>query len=297
VSTRRSVLVTGAGGQVGREATSRFEAAGWDVVACDRTRLDVADRDAVLAAVTTVRPHAVVNLAAWNAVDAAESDPEGALRINALAVRHLAEASRRVGARLCHVSTDYVFDGTKDGPYTEWDRTNPLSAYGRSKEAGEREAGPEALVVRTSWVCGAQGSNAVKTVLKLAAEPDRTLAFVTDQVGCPTMAADLAATLVTLVGQGHAGMFHVTNGGPVSWYEFVQAILEAGGHSPDRVRPITTAEMDPPRPAPRPANSVLGDLALRGSGLAPLRHHREALAELVAEIRAQGEIPVGPGNR
>ena len=285
MSARRRVLVTGAGGQVGREATPRFEAAGWDVVACDRSRLDVADRDAVLAAVTSLRPDAVVNLAAWNAVDAAETDPEGALRVNALAVRYLADAARRVGAQLCHVSTDYVFDGTKQSPYTEWDPTNPTSAYGRSKAAGEQEVGPDGLVVRTSWVCGAHGANAVKTVLTLAEDPDRTLAFVTDQRGCPTMAGDLAAALVRLVSEGHTGTFHATNAGAVSWYEFVQAILAEAGHPIDRVRPISTAEMDPPRPAPRPANSELGDLALRTAGIGPLRHHREALAELVAEIR------------
>ncbi len=284
----RTVLVTGAGGQVGLEAVDLFAAAGWEVVACDRARLDVTDRDAVLGAVTGLAPDAVVNLSAYNAVDAAETDVDGAFRVNAVAVRHMAEAARRAGARFCHVSTDYVFDGTKDGPYLEWDRTNPVSVYGRSKEAGEREAGPDALVVRTSWVCGARGGNAVKTVLKLAEDPDRQLAFVTDQRGCPTMAKDLAAALVRLVGEGHTGTFHVTNAGAVSWYEFVQEILEAAGHSRDRVRPIATAEMDPPRPAPRPTNSVLDHAALRLSGLPPMRDHREALEELVAEIARQG---------
>lgn len=279
------VLITGAGGQVGSEATVRFDAAGWDVVAFDHRRLDICDRGAVLAAVEANRPRAVVNLAAWNAVDAAEADPDGALAVNAIAVRHLAEASRRTGARLCHVSTDYVFDGKKSSPYKEWDQTNPTSAYGYSKAAGEREAGSDALVVRTSWVCGRQGRNVVSTVLDLAADPARTLAFVEDQRGCPTMAADLADALVDLVGDGHTGLFHVTNAGAVSWYEFVQEILTAAGHSPDRVRPITTAEMDPPRPAPRPANSVLDGAALRLSGLAPLRHHAEALAELVADLQ------------
>jgi dTDP-4-dehydrorhamnose reductase len=285
VSGRRTVLVTGAGGQVGREATVLFDRAGWDVVAHDRAGLDITDRSAVLDAVAAAAPEAVVNLAAWNAVDLAETEVDGAYAVNAMAVRHLAEASRRAGAHLCHVSTDYVFDGTKTGPYVEWDRTNPQSAYGRSKEAGEQEVGPDGTIVRTSWVCGAQGGNAVKTVLKLAEDPDRQLAFVTDQVGCPTMAADLAATLVTLVADRHTGTFHVTNGGAVSWYEFVQEILEAGGHSRDRVRPILAAEMDPPRPAPRPANSVLDGAALRLSGLPPLRHHVEALADLVAELR------------
>lgn len=280
----RKVLVTGAGGQVGQEASELFDRAGWDVVACDRRRLDVANRNAVLEAVVGLRPDAVVNLAAWNAVDAAEADPEAAMAVNAIAVRHLAEGSRRVSARFCHVSTDYVFDGTKETPYDEWDRTNPMSAYGRSKAAGETELGAGDLLVRTSWVCGAKGRNAVTTVLDLAADPDRKLAFVADQRGCPTMAADLAATLVTLVGQGHAGCFHVTNGGPVSWYEFVQEILREAGHSPDRVSPIATEDLDPPRPAPRPRNSVLDGAALRLCGLPPLRHHTEALHDLVVEL-------------
>ena len=276
----------GRDGQVGTEATVRFAAAGWEVLAFGHRQLDICDRAAVLDAIDAAKPRAVVNLAAWNAVDAAEADPDGAMAVNAIAVRHLAEASRRAGARLCHVSTDYVFDGTKSGPYVEWDRTNPQSVYGASKEAGEREAGPDALVVRTSWVCGRRGRNVVSTVLDLAADPHRTLAFVDDQRGCPTMAADLADTLVTLVSEGHTGMFHVTNAGAVSWYEFVQEILVAAGYSPDRVRPIATADLDPPRPAPRPANSVLDGVALRLSGIAPLRHHVEALADLVGEFRA-----------
>jgi dTDP-4-dehydrorhamnose reductase len=288
----RRVLITGAGGQVGREATELFTAAGWEVTAHDRTGLDVTSRAAVLAAVEAARPHAIVNLAAWNAVDLAETEPDGAFAANAMAVRFLADAGRRVGARLCHVSTDYVFDGTKASPYVEWDRTNPTSVYGRSKEAGEREAGPDALVVRTSWVCGAQGSNVVTTVLKLAADAERTLAFVTDQRGRPTFARDLAAMLLTLVADEHIGTFHVTNDGAVSWFEFVQDVLEAAGHPRDRVRPILTAEMDPPRPAPRPANSVLDHAALRLSGLPPMRHYREALDEMIRDLRALGTVPI-----
>lgn len=284
MSARRTVLVTGARGQVGRESTVRFEAAGWDVVAHDRAGLDVTSRDDVLAAVAAADPDVVVNLAAWNAVDRAETEVDAAYAVNALAVRHLVAACRRTGARLCHVSTDYVFDGTKAGPYVEWDPPNPQSVYGRSKQAGEQEAGPLDLVVRTSWVCGLYGANLVKTVLELAADPDRQLAFVSDQVGCPTMAGDLAATLVSLVSDEHHGTFHVTNGGAVSWFEFVQEILGLAGHDPDRVRPITTDELDPPRPAPRPRNSELDGAALRLSGLPPLRHHREALEELVAAL-------------
>ena len=281
----RRILITGAGGQVGREASGLFESAGWQVVAHDRAGLDITNRSSVHGAVEAAAPDVVLNLAAYNAVDQAETDVDGAFAVNAMAVRHLAAASARHGARLCHVSTDYVFDGTSDRPYVEWDHTCGRSVYGRSKEAGEREAGPEALIVRTSWVCGQHGGNLVKTVLRLAEDPDRDLAFVTDQIGCPTMATDLAATLVTLISGEHRGIFHVTNGGAVSWYEFVQEILEAAGHSRDRVRPISTAELDPPRPAPRPENSVLDGAALRLAGLDPVRHHGEALAELVASIQ------------
>ncbi|MCU1351758.1 MAG: rmlD [Acidimicrobiales bacterium] len=285
--SNQCVLVTGAGGQVGREIVPLLAARGCDPVGYDHHALDITDRAAVRAALDELRPDAVVNLAAYNAVDAAESDPDGALRVNAMAVRNLVEACRSTGARLCHVSTDYVFDGTKDGPYQEWDRPNPMSAYGRSKAAGEQELRPEDLLVRTSWVCGQHGRNAVTAVLGLAAEAGRELTFVDDQRGCPTMAADLAATLVDLVTDEHTGTFHVTNAGPVTWYEFVREILQAAGHDPDRVRPISTDELDPPRPAPRPRNSVLDGAALRVRGLTPVRDHREALAELVAALQSR----------
>lgn len=288
----RSVVITGAGGQVGLEAVDIFTASGWQVTACDRSRLDVTDREAVRDLIGSIRPDAVLNLAAWNAVDLAESEPDGAFASNAMAVRHLAQAAREVGAHLTHISTDYVFDGTKDTPYQEWDPVNPRSVYGRSKAAGELEAGPEALVVRTSWVCGARGSNVVKTVLNLAADPDRMLSFVTDQRGCPTLARDLAATLATLIEDRHSGIFHVTNSGAVSWYEFVQQILTTAGYPSSRVRPITTAEMDPPRPAPRPANSVLDHAALRLCGLPPMRHFTDPLGEMIDELRQMGSVPL-----
>lgn len=288
----RSVLITGAGGQVALEALDVFAAAGWQVHALARADLDVTDRSAVHAAVWGLRPDAVVNLSAWNDVDGAEADPEGALAVNAMAVRFLREAVRETGARLCHVSTDYVFDGTKGSAYTEWDPVCPASAYGRSKAAGEAELAPDDLCVRTSWVAGARGSNLVKTVLRLAAaDPDRQLAFVDDQRGCPTFARDLAQMLLVLVSERHTGRFHVTNSRAVSWYEFVREILVAGGHSPDRVRPISTAELDPPRPAPRPANSELAPTALRLAGLPPMRDFRAALDDMIAELATRDLTP------
>jgi dTDP-4-dehydrorhamnose reductase len=281
------VFVTGAGGQLGHDLVATCAAAGDDVVGVDRSQLDVGDRDAVLGAITSVRPDVVFHAAAWTAVDACEADPERAWRDNALAVRHVAEACRRSGAHLVHVSTDYVFDGTKAGPYVEWDAPNPRSVYGRSKLGGEAEAAacPGATVVRTSWVCGANGRNIVATVLGLlAADPGRELAFVDDQVGCPTFTADLAPLLRRLAAARVPGLFHAANEGAVTWYGFVRSVLAEAGYSPDQVRPITTAQLDPPRPAPRPANSVLDPAALRLSGLPTLPPWADALAALVKEL-------------
>ncbi len=284
------LLVTGAGGQLGHDVVLAATAAGDDVLGLDHAALDVTDRDAVLGAVTTWRPDAVVHCAAWTAVDACESDVERAFAANALAVRWVGEACDRVDAHLVHVSTDYVFDGTAPEPYREWDATGPRSVYGASKLAGEREAlalGPAAAVVRTSWVCGEHGSNMVRTVLKLA--PERagqpgSLAFVDDQRGCPTFTADLAPVLRRLALDRRSGLHHVTNQGAVSWYEFVAEVLRAGGHDPALVRPIASADLDPPRPAARPANSVLDNAVLRLAGLPLLRDFRAPLAELVARL-------------
>lgn len=277
------VIVTGAGGQLGQDLVAHCASLGDDVVAADRARLDVGDRDQVLGAITSVRPDVVVNAAAWTAVDACEGEPERAFRDNAVAVRWLREACDRVGAHLVQVSTDYVFDGTLDRPYREWDAPNPQSVYGASKLAGEVEAGPAACVVRTSWVCGAGGSNMVRTALRLLGE-GRPLAFVDDQRGCPTFTADLAPVIRRLAVDRRIGVHHVTNAVAVSWYEFVGEIAVASGHDPSAVRAITTAELDPPRPAPRPANSVLDNAVLRAAGLPELRHHTEPLAELVAHL-------------
>jgi len=281
------VLITGAGGQLGRDLQIHCEAQGDEVVAATRDALDVGDRDAVYQAITGVRPDVVVHAGAYTAVDACEGDPDTAFRVNALGTRWVADASRRAGAHLCHLSTDYVFDGTKDGPYVEWDRPNPQSVYGASKLGGEHEVAahaPGASVVRTSWVCGEHGGNMVKTVLRLADQPE--LAFVDDQRGHPSFTADLAVGIRRLVAARVPGLFHLTNQGEVSWYEFVQAILASAGHDPAKVRPIKTADLDPPRPAPRPANSVLDNAALRLAGFPLLPHYGESLDRLVATLTA-----------
>jgi dTDP-4-dehydrorhamnose reductase len=281
------LLVTGAGGQLGRDVVHSAEAAGDDVAGADHAALDVTDRDAVLGAITTWRPEAVIHCAAWTAVDACETDPDRAFTANAMATRWVAEGCHRVDAHLVHVSTDYVFDGRLERPYHEWDGPNPQSVYGASKRAGELEAlalGPAATVARTSWLCGEHGSNIVRTVLELASRSQETLAFVDDQRGCPTFTPDLAGVLRRLALDRRSGLYHVTNHGVVTWYEYVREILALAGHDPERVRAIATAELDPPRPAPRPANSVLENAALRAAGLPLLRDFREPLAELIAKL-------------
>jgi dTDP-4-dehydrorhamnose reductase len=273
------VLVTGAGGQVGRELVDAF--AGLDVVAAGHDRLDVGDRDAVLGAVTSLRPDVVVHAGAWTAVDACEGDPDRARRVNALGTRHVADGARRVGAHVVYVSTDYVFDGTKAGAYDEWDDAAPTSVYGRTKWGGELELDPGSTVVRTSWVFGRHGANFVKTVLRLAAEPGE-LRMVEDQRGCPTSAADLATVIRTLAVGRLPGVFHVTNQGATTWCQLARDILAVAGDDPARVVGITSGELG--RPAPRPANSVLDNAALRLSGIPLPPDHHDPLEQLVKEL-------------
>lgn len=279
------VLVTGAAGQLGHDLVAAATAAGDDVVGVDRAQLDVGDRASVLHVVADVRPDVVVNCAAWTAVDACEADPERAFRDNGDAVGHLRDACDAIGAHLVQISTDYVFDGMSDRAYREDDATNPLSVYGASKRAGERAAGSSATVVRTSWVCGTAGANMVKTVLRLMGEHP-VLRFVDDQRGCPTFTADLAPLVRRLAAERRAGVFHATNQGAVSWFEFVRDIVAAAGGDPATVEPIATADLQPPRPAQRPANGVLENAALAAAGIPLLRHYRDPLAELVAELRS-----------
>lgn len=234
-----------------------MRAAGGDAVGFTHAELDVTDAAAVRDALTGAT---VINCAAYTDVDGAESDPEAANAVNAAGARNVAEAA----ARVIYVSTDYVFDGSKAGPYVESDPVNPLSAYGRSKLEGERAtltASPHSLVVRTSWLFGPRGGNFVATMLRLGEERDE-IDVVDDQRGCPTFTGHLAEALVTLArGEGRLaggasahGFLHVAGAGSCSWFEFARAIFDRAGMHVD-VRPCTTAEF--PRPAPRPANSVL----------------------------------------
>jgi dTDP-4-dehydrorhamnose reductase len=296
------VLVTGAEGQLGRDLvdalSGRVPVAGLradlrtgslgarppcHVVATDLPGLDITDRGAVLRFGEDQRPDVVIHGAAYTAVDACEGNPELAFAVNAIGTRNVAEASRRIGAHFVYVSTDYVFDGRSSRPYVEWDAPNPTSVYGRSKYAGELECGPGDTIVRTSWVCGYHGANMVKTVLRLAGEPG-PLRFVADQHGSPTFTADLAGVLAVLATERRPGRFHVTNHGVTTWFGFAREVLAAVGADPMRVEPVATADLQPPRPAPRPANSALDNTALRLGGLPTLPPWEDGLRRLVAAL-------------
>lgn len=280
------ILVTGAAGQLGREIVDVAQVRGLDVVAADRTLLDITDDDAVRRVVALHRPDAIVHAAAWTAVDACEADPDKANRVNGTATAVIVAAAREVGASVHVISTDYVFDGTKSQPYVETDATNPQSAYGRSKLLAERSTDPQRdTVIRVSWLSGFHGANMVKTILRLAATPG-PLRFVSDQVGHPTFADDAAGMIVRLVTERRTGIWHVTNQRAVSWYRFACEVLAAAGEDPARVEPVLTSELVPPRPAPRPANSVLDNARLRAEGIELLDDFRVPLARLVTRLQA-----------
>jgi dTDP-4-dehydrorhamnose reductase len=300
------ILITGAYGQLGRDLADALAGRVPDggvrcallgpegprpglrheVLGTDIDTMPVDDRDAVQHTFASFRPELVLHGGAYTAVDLCETEVDAAYAVNTLGTRHVAEASAAVGAHMVYVSTDYVFDGTATRPYRESDAPCPTSVYGMSKLAGERECRPGSTIVRTSWLCGAHGKNIVRTVLRLA-EGERDLQFVDDQQGSPTFTADLAPAVVTLGLDRRPGVFHVTNGGVTTWCGFARAILAAAGADPGRVKPIRTADRDDP--APRPAYSVLDNMALRLSGLPALPDWQDALARLVPALRAQVE--------
>ena len=284
------VLVTGASGQLGIDCSVAF--ADDDVILAGRDRIDLTQPSSVRLAVAEIRPDVVVNCAAYTAVDRAESDSEMAFVVNGDGARAVALGCVDAGARMIHISTDYVYDGTQLSPYVEGDATNPVSVYGRSKLAGDLAVGEvlgdqQSTIVRTSWVCGAHGSNMVKTVLRLMAmDPKRTLTFVDDQFGHPTFTSGLAEKIREIALAELGGLFHVTHQGAVSWYEFVGEILEAAGYSRDQVQPISTIDLMPARPAVRPMNSVLDNARLSALGVELLPDFREVLPGVVSAIQS-----------
>ncbi len=281
---------------LGQDVVDVLRTAGHDVSAAIRADLDVTDPDAVARAVEGY--DAVVNTAAYTAVDAAESDEGAAHALNAVAPGRIAAAARAAGARCVHVSTDYVFDGQAAEPYAEDAPTSPASVYGRTKLAGEeavRSADPGALVVRTAWLYGAGGGCFPKTIARAGAQRGH-LDVVDDQVGQPTWARDVAGLVERLLAAAApGGTYHATSSGQVSWYGFARAVVAAAGMAPALVAPTTSAAVV--RPAPRPAWSVLGHDALRAAGLAPIGPWEErwavAAPSVLADVAGAGGDAVG----
>ena len=266
---------------LGSDLVPVLAAAGHDVFARSRTELDVTDAAAVLHVVRELGPDVLVNCAGFTKVDDCEKDPR-AFAVNAAAVGHIADACSRFGVRLVQISTDFVFDGEKGSPYTEEDAPRPLSAYGKSKRAGEQEALrlPDCLVVRTSWLFGRSGWNFIEAILKQAQAGKKRLAVVTDQVGRPTSTTDLSEAIATLLEAGASGIYHFANRGEVSWNEFAREILWRAGLRDVEVDPTTSEALA--RPARRPAYSVLDTGKYERVTGRPIRAFREPLAEYLA---------------
>lgn len=280
-------LVTGAGGQLGSDLLRVLaDVPGAEAVGVARAELDITDPAAAEQALVDVRPDVVLNAAAYTAVDAAEADEAAALAVNAEGPATLAQVCALHGGRLIQVSTDYVFAGDAQAPYEVDAPVGPRSAYGRTKLAGEqavRQLLPErSWVVRTSWVYGETGGNFVKSIARLAGERD-TLDVVDDQRGCPTWSRDLAAGLVALAGStAPPGVYHCTNAGETTWCGLARAVFAEIGADPGRVRPTSTAAV--PRPAPRPAYSVLSGAGWRAAGLPAMRPWQDALHAAFTEV-------------
>lgn len=286
------LFVAGSGGQLGQELTRRAPGHGLDIRGLDLPHLDVTDADNVARAVARAEPDVVINASAYTAVDRAESEPDAAFAVNTHGPENLALACDRAGIPLVHVSTDYVFDGTKRGAYKEADPVAPLGVYGRSKADGEtrvRATTPRHVIVRTAWLYGVDGHNFVKTMLRLGRER-ATLSVVDDQHGCPTYAADLAEALLTaakrLTDNPAWGTYHYTNAGQTTWHGFAVKIFElASAYEPltvQTVKAIPTSEY--PTPAARPANSVLDCTQFVGAFGANQPPWDEALARMLRAL-------------
>ena len=269
------MVVTGAGGMLAHDLIPIASGRGHSVIALDRAALDVTDESAVFHAIEAAAPDVILHCAAYTRVDDAESDPVTADRVNGVATQHVARAAAARGALLVYPSTDYVFDGTATAPYAESARTSPVNAYGRSKLLGERAAADSArhLIVRTSWLYGANGRNFVATMLQKA-RAGSPLRVVDDQRGSPTWTEDLARMILALVeNDAPDGVYHAANAGDTTWYDFARAIFEIAGLSPD-IAPVGSAGF--PQKARRPAYSVL-DCSRAYAMAGVQRHWRDAL--------------------
>lgn len=279
------IAITGPSGLLGREVVKVFKKE-YDVVGLSHDMLDITDLSQVREVLSIHAPAVLINCAAYTAVDKAEEDTENASLVNGLGVRNLALACRELNISLIHISTDYVFDGSGNKPWRIFDERNPINAYGYSKYLGERYLeviSPKYFLVRTSWLFGSGGPNFVSTILRAALKQDE-LRVVNDQFGCPTYAPDLADTLLKLVKAGAYGVYHVTNQGITSWYDFAKEIVRQAGLKVP-VIPVSSDEFV--RPARRPKNSALDPFPLKETVGSLLPSWQDALGRFLAEIKAK----------
>ncbi len=250
------VIVTGAKGQLAQDVLRQLENTDLQVYGVDREELDITNNEAVHAYINEIKPDAIMHCAAYTNVDAAEEDIDTAYKVNGLGTKYLAQAAGAIGAKMLYISTDYVFDGTAEKPYKTSEPTRPLGVYGETKLAGEafvQQYVDKFFIVRTAWVFGIFGNNFVKTMLRLGREYDE-ISVVHDQVGSPTYTVDLARFMIELINSEKYGIYHATNSGACSWYEFAVEIFKQAEMDVN-VKPVTTEEF--PRPADRPKYSVL----------------------------------------
>jgi dTDP-4-dehydrorhamnose reductase len=275
------ILITGGSGQLGKEVTELLQT-NHQVFSYSSKELDITDKGSVDRIFAQVNPEVVIHTAAYTQVDLAETEQDKAFQVNALGTRNVAIAAEMANAKLIYISTDYVFDGGAREPYREYDIPNPKSVYGKTKLAGEeyvKTFSSRFFILRTSWVFGNYGNNFVKTMLKLAQERSE-LTVVHDQIGSPTYTLDLAELISNMIETELYGIYHVTNSGTCSWFEFSKAVFHHAGITNIHVTPITTNEF--PRPAPRPAYSVMDNSALRVNGFHVLRGWEEALKHYIS---------------
>lgn len=273
-----NILITGANGILG-QALVKMMPACHTAAAFDIEDFDITDYAKSLETIEKNKPGVIIHCAAFTNVDGCETEQDTAYLVNSTGTKNIALTCQKLDIPMVYISTDYVFDGTKGQPYLETDKTNPIGVYGKTKFAGEQFVGQllsKFYIVRTSWLFGPGGKNFVDTIIKLAGEKDE-LRIVHDQIGCPTYAPHLARAILQLIETPRYGIYHITNQGTCSWYEFAKAILETAGIKVKKITPVTTAEF--PRPAPRPAYSVLENHNLKANGFDLLPSYKEALRE------------------
>ncbi|MGA5688513.1 dTDP-4-dehydrorhamnose reductase [Cytobacillus pseudoceanisediminis] len=272
------ILITGAHGQLGKELVRKLHHS-HSIISLGKEELDITNQDQAGNVIWHYKPHYIIHTAAFTSVEQCEVDRKKAFEVNALGAGIVAKAAEKVDARIFYISTDYVFDGKKHSPYTVEDNPNPLSIYGMSKLLGERlvQLSNNASIIRTSWLFGHDGSNFVKTMLKLA-KVGKEVKVVNDQIGCPTYVSDLAETILQLLDKKN-GIYHVCNTGYCSWFTFAQTIFEEAGFDLKLAKPVTTKEYG--AICPRPPYSVMEQNSLVKQGIKPLRHWKKALNEFM----------------